>query len=566
MDSAPSQAKLSLLLVEDSEDDALLLLHELSKGGLKPDYLRVDSPDDLQAALQQQSWDLVISDHNLPGFDSIRTLQIVKNTHQDLPVIIVSGSIGEDLAVETMKSGASDYIMKDNLARLIPAIERELREKIIRQEKRQAEATIQHLAFHDSLTGLVNRTEFERRLEEVISCSQCKDDLQHALLYMDLDQFKLVNDTCGHAAGDDLLQQLSGLLHKRIRDSDTLSRVGGDEFCLLLESCSISQAKGIAENLRQLVKGFRFAWQDKVFTLGVSIGIAVIDSSSHSASETLSNADLACYAAKDMGRNCIQVYQEQDQDMIRRRGEMDWATRIDNALSQQSFLLYYQPIMPLKPNGVTSHCEILLRLQGEDNSIIPPGAFIPAAERYQRMTAIDRWVIEHTFTHLDKTGSPEQKMTTINLSGQSLSDAGLYDFVRAQLKQWHIHPHSICFEITETAAIARFRNALEFIDKVKSLGCRFALDDFGSGLSSFSYLKTLKVDFLKIDGAFVRNIIDDPMDMAIVEAINKIGHHAGIKTIAEYVETSEIKDCLNGLGVDYVQGYAIGKPSPLEDD
>lgn len=555
-----------LLLVEDSEDDVLLLLRELRKGGYDPDYQQVDTLAGLQHALQGQTWDLVITDHNLPGFDCTATLEMVREIHQDLPIIIVSGSIGEDIAVGAMRSGASDYIMKDKLARLAPAIQRELREKEMRRARRQAEAIIQHLAFHDSLTGLVNRTEFERRLNNAIDCAQ-RDQGHHALLYMDLDQFKLVNDTCGHAAGDELLKQLSSLLHHRIRESDTLSRVGGDEFCLLLENCGIDQAQDIADELRGLVQDFRFLWQNKMFSLGISIGIVAIDRNTCNSGEILSAADMACYAAKDKGRNCIHVYREQDIDMLRRRGEMDWAARIDEALGNDRLLLYQQSIVSL--NDTTAHaphCEVLLRMRSENNHIIAPGAFIPAAERYQRMTAIDRWVIAHTLSFLEAINLTKERLININLSGQSLSDEALFAFVSDKLQQHQIDPQNICFEITETAAIANFQNALAFIDQIKSLGCRIALDDFGSGMSSFSYLKSLQVDYLKIDGAFVRNIVQDGMDKAIVEAINSIGHKAGIKTIAEYVESEDIMEQLREIGVDYAQGFAINKPVPFSKD
>ncbi len=554
---------LRVLIVEDSEDDTLLLLRQLNKGGYQTEHLRIDNRRTLKKTLLHKTWNVIITDHNMPGFDSNAVLGIIKNINLDIPVIIVSGSIGEDVAVDAMRAGAHDYIMKDNLTRLVPAIERELREAAIRRSQRAAEAAIEHLAFHDGLTGLVNRSEFERRLERAVARVK-KGKTVDVLLYLDLDQFKVVNDTCGHSAGDQLLKQLSALLHARIRGRDTLARLGGDEFCVLLENCSLKQAKIIADDLRLLVNEFRFVWSNRFFSIGVSIGIVTIDKSSMSPDELLSAADLACYAAKDQGRNCIQIYKNEDAGMRRRRKEMDWANRIDIALENNHFLLYQQLIIPLNGED-SSHYEYLLRLK-DKRRIVLPGTFIAAAERYQKMSAIDRWVIDTSFAYLSNmksSSSNEKHFISINLSGQSLSDNSLFDFVQTLLSKYKLIPKSICFEITETAAIANFRTAIDFVNRIKELGCLIALDDFGCGLSSFSYLKTLDIDFLKIDGSFIRNIEKNPIDRAIVESINNIGHIAGFKTVAEYVETQKISKTLKEIGIDYAQGYAIQKPQPL---
>ena len=553
---------LRVLIVEDSEDDTMLLLRQLKKGGYETEHLRVDNKNALKKHLLQTGWDIVITDHNMRGFDSSTALTVIKKLNIDIPVIIVSGSIGEDVAVEAMKAGAHDYIMKANLTRLVPAIERELREVAMRHSQRATEAAIEYLAFHDSLTGLVNRAEFERRLERAISQVQKGKNI-NALLYLDLDQFKVVNDTCGHSAGDELLKQVSALLHARIRGRDTLARLGGDEFCVLMENCNLKQAMSIADDLHQLVNDFRFIWDNKFFSIGVSIGVVAINKSAMTPNELLSAADLACYAAKDQGRNCIRVYKNEDASMRQRRREMNWANRIDIAIENNHFLLYQQLIIPLNEEG-SSHHEYLLRLK-DKRRIISPGAFIPAAERYQRMYAIDRWVIDTSFSYLSQqqNNTDDGHFSSINLSGQSLSDDSLFDFVQTLLSKLELAPKSICFEITETAAIANFRTAIDFINRVKELGCLIALDDFGCGLSSFSYLKSLDIDFLKIDGSFIRNIEKNPIDRAIVEAINNIGHIAGFKTIAEYVETPKISDILKNIGIDYAQGYAIQKPRPL---
>ncbi|HED33332.1 MAG TPA: GGDEF domain-containing response regulator [Gammaproteobacteria bacterium] len=553
---------LNILIVEDSEDDALLLLRELSKGGFRTFHKRVDTAPDLQACLNEQEWDIVITDHNMPDFDSTSAIRLVKQHGEDIPVIIVSGSIGEDVAVNAMRTGANDYILKGNYSRLIPAIDRELREAGSRKARRDAEKAIQHMAFHDSLTGLLNRSEFEQRLEKLHQSSK-EDGVVHALIYLDLDQFKIVNDTSGHAAGDELLKQISSMLEKRIRSNDIIARLGGDEFGVLLENCKLEKAELIARHLCDSIHEYRFIWKDKVFSVGASIGLVVIDASSADINSLLSSADMACYAAKDKGRNHIQIYQETNDEFEKRRVEMDWAGKIDNALENDLFCLYQQPIVPLQRKSNQKHNELLIRMRGDHNEIIAPAAFIPAAERFQRMQSIDQWVINSAFEYLSRQNSSTEHFIAINLSGLSLGDESLFKFVNKKIKESKVNPQYICFEVTETAAIANFNIAVEFIHKIKQLGCKFALDDFGSGLSSFSYLKTLPVDYLKIDGVFIQNITTDPMDKAIVEAINSVAHKAGMETIAEYVHSREIKQCLTEMGVDYAQGYDIGKPEAI---
>jgi diguanylate cyclase (GGDEF)-like protein len=485
-------------------------------------------------------------------------------------VIIVSGSIGEDIAVAAMKTGAHDYIMKDNLARLVPAIQRELREVETRRAHRKAEETIRHMAYHDALTGLTNRHEFERRLRRALSSAN-ERNTQHALLYLDLDQFKIINDTCGHVAGDELLKQLAVVLQGPIRESDTLARLGGDEFGVLLENCPAERAKHIADGLLQAIKDFRFTWQDKTFSLGVSIGLVVVKNDGKTMTDVLSAADMACYGAKDKGRSRVHVYSDDDAELAQRHGEMEWVSRISRALENDQFVLYRQLIVPLGEHGADAeHCEFLVRMLADDGSVILPGAFIPAAERYNLMPQLDRWVIDAAFAYVAQSvTSPPGSMPSpgtcfINLSGASLSDDTFFDFIRSKLEEHKIPRNLICFEITETAAIANLSKAVGFIEVIKEAGCYFALDDFGSGLSSFSYLKTIPADFLKIDGMFVRDMLHDPMDNAIVEAINSIGHTAGLRTIAEFVETPSIRSRLEKIGVDYAQGFGIEAPVPTK--
>jgi diguanylate cyclase (GGDEF)-like protein len=562
-----SGKSLRVLLVEDSEDDALLLERELRRNGFALELDRVDSADQLSSALQHTHWDVVITDHNLPGFDSVAALRMVRETGQDIPVIILSGTIGEDAAVAAMKSGANDYIMKDNLARLVPAIERELREAGVRREHRLAEATIRHLAYHDPLTGLFNRYQFERRLHECLAAAR-DGEQPHALFYLDLDQFKVVNDTCGHVAGDELLKQVALLLHAHVREKDTVARLGGDEFGLLLENCPLDRARRIAANLLLAINDHRFTWMGKTFAIGGSIGLVAIDAASDSVGDLLGKADVACYAAKDLGRNRIHVFQEDDLELSRRQGEMHWVSRIHWALERDRFTLYRQNILPLRDHAAPGFREVLIRLRDEDGNLVAPGAFLPAAERYNLAPAVDRWVVRQLFKTLarqDRLAHDDPEIYFVNISGSTLNDDKFYDFVGAQLRETGLPPSRFCFEITETAAIANLSRAVSFINDIRSKGCRFALDDFGAGMSSFSYLKTLPVDFLKIDGGFIRDIVSDPMDRAIVEAINHIGHAVGLKTIAEFVENDEICRELRRLEVDYAQGFGLHRPEPMED-
>jgi len=429
-------------------------------------------------------------------------------------------------------------------------------------EKRMLALQLSYQACHDSLTGLANRSEFELALGKLIANAAALHRY-HALLYLDLDQFKVINDTCGHGAGDLLLREIADLLKVKIRGSDTLARLGGDEFGVLLENCPREKAQSIAQELLETIREFRFDWEEKTFSVGVSIGLVEITEDSGSAARMLSAADTACYAAKDMGRNQVQIYQPDNEEMARRHGEMHWVARIAKAFEEERFMLFYQPIVPLASGDRdTEHIEILIRLLDENNQMVPPDSFIPAAERYNLMRSIDRWVVANTFNWL--VANPERDIVcAINLSGQSIGDEQFLHFLFNQFKGTGVAPGKICFEITETAAIANILKASEFIGELKAIGCRFSLDDFGSGLSSFSYLKNLPVDYLKIDGIFVKDMERAPIDCAMVEAINSIGHIMGIKTIAEYVENDAILEKIKAIGVDYAQGFGIAKPTHL---
>ncbi len=415
-------------------------------------------------------------------------------------------------------------------------------------------------ASHDALTGLVNRREFEQRAERLLSTIR-QDKSEHALCYMDLDQFKVVNDTCGHIAGDELLRQVSSLLEQTVRHRDTLARLGGDEFGVLMEHCTLDHAHRVATTLQKVVQDFQFSWEEHTFRIGVSIGLVAITESMLNLAELLKQADAACYMAKDNGRNRIHVYRAEDSELAQRHGEIQWVARLNHALKEDRFCLYAQSIVSLEDSNDV-HFELLIRMIDEQGETILPGAFLPAAERYNLISKLDHWVIEHAFGLLaDNPAFLKQiNFCSINLSGQSLTDPEILDFIITQLDDSGVQGEKICFEITETAAISNLMRADRFIAKLRQFGCRFALDDFGSGLSSFAYLKNLPVDYLKIDGMFVKDIVDDPIDHAMVKSINEIGHVMGMQTIAEYVENDVIRGMLKEIGVDYAQGYGIGKP------
>jgi diguanylate cyclase (GGDEF)-like protein/PAS domain S-box-containing protein len=422
-------------------------------------------------------------------------------------------------------------------------------------------------ACHDPLTGLFNRREFEARLGQLLGSAH-NEGKQHAVCYMDLDQFKLVNDVSGHGAGDELLRQLAALLQAQVREADILARLGGDEFGVLLEHCSAEQAVRIAENIRSAVRDFRFLYADRSFEIGVSIGVVAINRDSRSTSELMSAADIACYAAKDGGRNRVHLYEPSDAEVTERRGEMNWVSEVRAAMQEGRLYLLFQPIVSLAhaDPGHPSHCELLLRMRDSLGNEVLPMAFLPAAERYNLMTEIDRWVVATAMRLLgQRTLINETATLLINLSGKSLSDASFVDYLEKELSATAMPCRRICFEIAEASAISNIRSIGDSIARLRRLGCRFALDDFGSGLSSFGYLKDLHIDYIKIDGGFVKDMMQDEMDAAMVRAINDIGHLIGARTIAEFVESDKILESLARLGVDYGQGHFISTPRPIEE-
>ncbi|WP_459206299.1 EAL domain-containing protein [Pseudomonas sp. MLB6B] len=436
-------------------------------------------------------------------------------------------------------------------------------------QERQYIANLSWQATHDALTGLANRREFEYRLEQILD-AQARSPSRHSLMFLDLDQFKLVNDTSGHAAGDELLRHICTVLHSGLREGDTLARLGGDEFGILLESCPPEQAERIAEQLRQAVQSLQFVWKGRSFQTTISIGLVHINALPGSLEASLRAADMACYMAKEKGRNRVQVYHADDSELSMRFGEMAWIQRLHVALEENRFCLYAQEIAPLHGTEGPAHLEILLRLHDESGRMILPDSFIPAAERYGLITALDRWVVLNVFKMIEqcmRSGHDEPlAMCAINLSGASIGDDKFLDYLQRLFGEHGVPPSMICFEITETIAIANLGSAIRFINDLKGLGCKFSLDDFCAGMSSFAYLKHLPVDYLKIDGSFVKDMLDDPVNRAMVEVINHIGHVMGKRTIAEFVENSMIEQALRDIGVDYAQGYVIERPQVFTCD
>lgn len=440
--------------------------------------------------------------------------------------------------------------------------------EVMQDKINDATSMLTHQAQHDDLTGLINRREFEVRLERSLK-SVHENGAQHVLCYLDLDQFKLVNDTCGHSAGDELLRQVSVLLANRMRDRDTLARLGGDEFGLLLENCSLADANQITNTLLKLVQDYRFIHEDKIFNIGVSIGLVVINSNFQNVSDIVHAADMACYSAKNAGRNQSFLFSSGDQEVEQRRSAVEAISDITDEIDDEQFMLYCQPIVPLSSSeSQQHHYEILIRKISLDGNIMLPVTFIPSAERYLLMPNIDRWVIKNTFSVYRQLLNISQDkcnyVFSINLSGTSLGDKSLLGYIREQFVIYAIPPESICFEITETAAIVNLKNTISLFSALRKLGCSFALDDFGSGMSSFMYLKNFEVDYLKIDGSFVKDMDTNKIDHAMVRSIHSVAEAMNIKTVAEFVENKAILKELKNIGVHYGQGLYLGEPIPIK--
>ncbi|GGA16162.1 hypothetical protein CYANOKiyG1_30280 [Okeania sp. KiyG1] len=542
-------------------------------------------------------WELSVA-KGLPLSEIFQIFDEQDRTPMESPVDIVfrDGQIVE-LGNHTLlvASDGQEYAIEDSAAPIKTEDDQILGAVLVFRDvtdKRKLRNQIFWQAQHDSLTGLLNRREFEKYLEN--SLEEVNQNNQvHTLAYIDLDRFKIVNDTCGHKAGDELLRQVTTLLQSQCRQADILARIGGDEFALLLLKCDMDNAQKVVQKLIDSIQDYRFVWEDKTFNIGVSMGMITLSQENLSQAGVindvnwlLSAADAACYVAKNRGRNRFQVYETDDSDLKQQKNTVHWVTKIHQACEQNLFCLYYQPVAPLANSHLNNfYYEILLRLRDETDNLIPPMAFLPAAERYNLMPMIDRWVIQNFFSYLSQLQgqlqpsfedldnerlfgesdiSKTDTIYAINLSGETVNDQEFVTFLQAELDRFNISPQMICFEITETVAIANLSQAAKLIKQLKDLGCCFALDDFGSGVSSFTYLKNLPVDYLKIDGSFVKDIVSDPLDYAIVEGMNRIGHVMGLKTIAEFVSNRDILEKIKTIGVDYGQGYGISYPQPLD--
>jgi len=494
---------------------------------------------------------------------------------EPLPLDRPSAGDGVVPAVRLLDRAGQAYSIRESHAPILDADGKVAGHVFIFHDMSQIQQMAQQLSWqasHDPLTGLANRREFERKLTDMLDTARTQNR-QHALLFMDLDNFKAVNDTCGHAAGDELLRQLTTVMMSKVRTSDTLARLGGDEFGVLLESCPLDQSQRVANLLRETIRDFRFVWQNRTFGVGVSIGLVPIGPDSPDMSKVLAHADTCCYEAKNRGRDCVQLYAGHGSGEAGQYGDAGMLSQINHAFELGNFRLFRQRIVDLSvENDDAVRYEVLVRMLDRRGNLIPPTGFMPAAERYNLMSSIERWVVstlvEHLYRQCQAGLIPRHPLVAdtfyaVNLSGSSINDASFPDFVRKLLTRFDLPRGLLCFEVTETTAIANLSTAAELMRDLKTLGCRFALDDFGIGLSSFNYLKYLPVDFVKIDGTFVRDLTQDPMDFAIVEAINRIGHILGVKTVAESIEDAETLTRLRAMGVDYGQGFLIAEPEAL---
>jgi diguanylate cyclase (GGDEF)-like protein/PAS domain S-box-containing protein len=421
-------------------------------------------------------------------------------------------------------------------------------------------------ASHDALTGLVNRREFERRLQEALDSAQT-GDAGHAFCYLDLDHFKVVNDTCGHTAGDNMLREIASLIKDTVRDSDTVGRIGGDEFALLLVGCPLEKARQIADNVVRSVNGYRFVWKDKIFNVGVSIGLVEIGRDSGTIEDIINSADSACYVAKKQGGLHVHVYSAREEANARHSGEIHWLLKLQGALRDNKFELYYQPIVHARAGGLRGPAlEVFVRLAVENGQpAAPPAEFIRAAERYRLMPHVDRWVVQAVLSALGRGGLklPPGRSVAINIAGQTLGDAEFLEFVVECFDHTGASPSDICFEVTETSVVANLDHAQRFIAVLHGMGCEFALDNFGRGLSSFSTLKTLPMDYLKIDGSFIKNLAEDAVNQAMVAAMIELSRSLNFRVVAEHVEDQWALDTVTGMGIDFVQGFMVGRPQPL---
>ncbi len=521
---------------------------------------------------------VVVSDMRMPHMDGVELLNRLAAKYPDTIRIMLTGNSDQQTAMDAVNQGrvykfltkpCSAADLKTTLEEALTLYRTEQQKQAISQHQATAvehlSAKLSHQSRHDILTGLANRLAFDKRLTAAVETAR-QEGRTHVFCYLDIDHFHRINDACGYTAGDELLRQLAGLLSHHRRSGDMSARLGSDQFGLILGDCSLEDGQKIIQKLHEELKQFTFHWEEASYDLSVSIGLLPIDSESESNAALFSAAETACNVAKDQGRNRIHIGSAQDAMLTQRLSEIQWINRINRALSENRFLLYYQTIVPINPIELEGdHYEILIRMEGDEGQIIPPGEFLPAAEHYHLSPQIDRWVIRNTIGWLDDHPNQLEELATcsINLSGLSIGDEEMLSFIKHTLAQSNVPPTKICFEVTETAAIAHLDAAIFFMQQLKAIGIRFSLDDFGTGLSSFAYLRTLPVDFLKIDGMFVKQIDRNIIDWTMVKSINDMGQIMGKQTIAEFVENEDIYNQLNEIGANYAQGFLMSKPRPL---
>ena len=553
---------LRVLIVSPTEEDAAGLLLELRRGGYEPAYERVETRSEMAAALARQAWELVISDYSLPRFNATMVLTLLKKTGHDIPCIIVSSTLGEELAVAALKMGAHDYLLKGNVARLVSAVERELQEAELRRERRRAEASVKHQASHDVLTDLPNRTLFKDRLTLALAHANRYRNML-AVLFVDLDRFKNIIDTLGPAVGDRLLQGVAERLASCLDEGDTLARLGGDEFVILLPRLQrADKAVKVAQRVLEVLKPV-FLFNEHELHITTSIGISLYPYDGADVDTLLKNADTALYRAKEQGRNNYQLYTPAMNARAFERLAMENSLR--KALERQQFMLHYQPQVDM-PGGKISGMEALVRWRHPDLGLVYPAEFITLAEETGLIVPLGDWVLRTACTQAriwHKAGYP-QLTVAVNLSARQFQHQGLTDTLARVLKETELDPRTLELEITESIAMQNADFTHVVLNHVKEIGVRIAMDDFGTGYSSLSYLRKFPIDTLKIDQSFVRDLTSDPNDAAIANAIIVLAHSLKLKVVAEGVETAEQEAFLKAHHCDKLQGYLYNRPLTVE--
>lgn len=551
---------LRVLVVEDSADDTELLLHELRRGGYDPTHTRVEIAEMMRAELSEHTWDIVISDFSMPHFNAFAALELLHSTQQDIPFIIVSGTIGEDRAVTAMKLGAHDYILKGNLKRLVPAVERELREARSRQERRQADETIHRLAYTDTLTGLPNRIRLRELVQEAIVTGQ-REQRPVALLLLDLDNFKDVNDTLGHERGDSLLQQVGLRLRSALFAHDVVARLGGDEFGILLpQLAATGDVKHVVKKIQDCL-AVPLMIDGIPIVVEASIGVAAMPDHTDDADTLLQQADIAMYRAKRMAIDYAVYTPKYNLHSPERLGLM---AELRDAIEQNQLLLHFQPKLELKTGRIVGN-EALVRWQHPRLGMVPPDKFILAAEQTGLIDPLTRWVLTDALTH--QQGACREGIhlrVSVNLSARSLHDPRLPKMIADALDATGAKPGQLMLEVTESAIVLDPKRAEENLVELSRMGVFLSIDDFGTGYSSLASIKRLPVNEIKIDKSFVTNMLTDKQDAMIVRTVIELGHNFGLTVVAEGVESKEVLDALAALGCDEIQGYFISKPQTCD--